>query len=78
MLAPIIEQLANEAPEGVKICKLNVDAAAKTSALYNVMSIPTVLIFRDGQLVDTKVGLTGKAELMNMLLRADNINTQKA
>lgn len=70
MLAPIIEQLANEAPEGVKICKLNIDNAEKTTTLFRVMSVPTIMIFRDGQAVNSKIGLTSKAELMKMITLA--------
>ncbi len=77
MLAPIIEQLSNEVPEGTKICKLNIDEAEKTTALYRVMSVPTIMIFRDGQFVDIKVGLTSKADLMNMLVRAGETSAKQ-
>ena len=66
MLSPIIEELANEAKE-YSFYKLDVDQNPDIASTYGVMSIPTLLIFEDGKLRETSVGLKSKDELLNML-----------
>lgn len=61
MAAPVIEELAEEYKEKVKVVKLNVDEGRQTAAQYGVMSIPTVVFFKDGQEVARQVGFPGKA-----------------
>ncbi len=56
MLAPILEQLEAE-DSGVKICKVNVDEQPELSKRFGVMSIPTLILFKDGKQVDKSVGL---------------------
>jgi thioredoxin 1 len=56
IVAPIVEQLAEEYEGRVKVGKLDVDANQRTAMQFNVRSIPTILFFKDGQLVDTIVG----------------------
>jgi thioredoxin 1 len=63
MLAPIVEQLAAEFDGRAAVGKLDVDANPATAARYNVRSIPSVLLFRDGVLVDTVVGVLPKRVL---------------
>ena len=63
MMAPIIEQLANEYAGRVKIAKLNVDENPMTAALYSISSIPALLIFKGGRHVQTMVGATTKLEI---------------
>jgi len=60
MLGPIIEEIANETEGKYKIGKLDVDGNQVTAAKYQVMSIPSVLIFKDGNLVDTLIGVRPK------------------
>lgn len=67
MLGPIIEQLANEVPNEVKICKVNIDLAEKTTFSYNVMSVPTIMIFKDGKPIQVKVGFTSKNDLISII-----------
>ena len=62
-LAPIIEQIAKEYKGRLKVCKLNVDEAPKTASDYEIMSIPTLAIFKNGKIVDKVVGALPKAEL---------------
>lgn len=62
-LAPVIEQIAKEYKGKLKVCKLNVDEAPKTAASYGIMSIPTLAIFKNGEVVDKIVGALPKAEL---------------
>ena len=56
MLAPVIESLAGKYEGKVKFCRLNVDGNPQTAAKYNVMSIPTVMLFKGGEVVDKVVG----------------------
>jgi thioredoxin 1 len=63
MIAPIVEQLAGEYEGRVKVGKLDVDANQRTSTRFNVRSIPTILFFKDGQLIDQVVGALPKPHL---------------
>ena len=60
MQAPIIEQLAEEIDDKAKIGKLDVDANPAIAQKYEVMSIPTLIIFKDGQVVERLTGLQSK------------------
>jgi thioredoxin 1 len=62
-IAPILEQVATTYAGKVRVTKLDVDANQKTTMRFNVRSIPSLLFFKDGQHVDTVVGLTQKAAL---------------
>jgi len=66
-LAPVIEQIAKEYKGKLKVCKLNVDDAPKTAAGYEIMSIPTLAIFKNGKVVDKIVGALSKAEFENTI-----------
>ena len=73
MIAPIIDQLAAESQGRYKIGKLNVDENPQTASRYQIASIPTMLIFKDGQLVDRLIGLQSKptiAERLNLATRS--------
>ena len=61
MVAPILEQLAEEHPGRMKVVKLDVDANQRTTMRFNVRSIPSILFFKDGRHVDTLVGAYPKA-----------------
>ena len=63
MIAPILDQLATEYAGKVKVTKLDVDSNVKTASRFNVRSIPTILIFKNGKLVDQVVGAVPKATL---------------
>lgn len=63
MVAPIVEQLADEYNGRLKVGKLDVDDNPQTSARFNVRSIPSILFFKDGAHVDTVVGAVPKAQL---------------
>jgi thioredoxin 1 len=63
MIAPIVEQLATEYEGKLKVGKLDVDANQRTSARFNVRSIPTILFFKDGKVVDQVVGALPKPML---------------
>lgn len=62
-VGPIIDQLATEYAGKVKVAKMDVDANPRTGMRFNVRSIPTILFFRDGKLVDTVIGAMPKPHL---------------
>ena len=63
MIAPLLDQLASQYEGKVRVTKLDVDANVKTASRFNVRSIPTILFFKDGKLVDQVVGADkGKLE----------------
>lgn len=64
MLSPLVEELAKEyAGKGITIGKLNVDENPDTATKYHVMSIPTLLFFKDGEVVEQMVGMQSKEDL---------------
>ena len=63
MIAPILDQLASEYSGKVKVTKLDVDQNVRTATRFNVRSIPTLLFFKDGKLVDQVVGAVPKQAL---------------
>ena len=63
MIAPILEEIATDYDGKVKIVKLDVDANNKTAGKYNIMSIPSLLFFKNGEVVDQVVGAIPKAQL---------------
>ncbi len=67
MAGPVVDELATEYLGKVKIGKLDVDAEKATAAKYGVMSIPTVILFKDGKEVARKVGFAGKPMYENLL-----------
>lgn len=67
MIAPVVEELANEYNGKVVVGKLNVDEQESIARNYDVMSIPTLLLFKNGEIVDKMVGFRGKQDLNTML-----------
>jgi thioredoxin 1 len=67
MIAPILEEIAKEQDGKVVIGKLDVDANGTTAQKYNVMSIPTLILFKDGQPAERLVGYMSKEQLMAKL-----------
>jgi len=65
MLTPVIDEIAAEHPE-VKVVKLNVDNAPEIASRYGVMSIPTLIVFKNGQVANQSVGYTGKPGIVEM------------
>ncbi|MBE6609485.1 MAG: thioredoxin [Ruminococcaceae bacterium] len=66
MLAPVIEKIAEE-ESGVKVCKINVDDSPELAANFKVMSIPTLVVIKDGKEAAKAIGIRSKAEILKMI-----------
>lgn len=66
MLSPIVEQIADEHPE-IKVCKVNIDEESALAIDYKVMSIPTLLVFKDGAVVNQSIGVQSKTDIEGMI-----------
>lgn len=69
-IGPIVEQLAEQFKDNVKIMKLNVDENQKIALKYTVRSIPTLILFKNGQVLDTLVGLVPQARLEDFIKKS--------
>jgi thioredoxin 1 len=67
MIAPTVEEVAGEFAGRAKVVKLNVDDNADTSARYNIRGIPTLLLFKDGEVKDQIVGATSKDHIERII-----------
>jgi thioredoxin 1 len=67
MIAPILDEIAKEKAGSVKVAKVNVDHNQSLSARYGIRAIPTLLLFKNGQLRDQVTGMTSKKDLLNRL-----------
>ena len=64
MMAPIIQEVADEYESKAKVCKLNTDEARDSAMEFNISAIPTVILFKDGQVEKKWVGLTSKKDII--------------
>ncbi len=64
MLTPILEELSDEMKDEINVVKVNLDENQDLAMKYSIRSIPTMLLFNDGNLIDTKVGLLPKNEII--------------
>ena len=67
MLAPILEEISKDLEEKILICKVNLDENQDLASDFSIKSIPTLLLFDNGKLKDTKVGLLSKMDLLNWI-----------
>ena len=67
MVAPVVEDIAAEYADQIKVAKLNVDENQQTASRYGIMSIPTMLVMEDGKVVDKLVGYMPKDKLAGKL-----------
>ncbi|HOV64413.1 MAG TPA: thioredoxin [Spirochaetia bacterium] len=66
MVAPILEEIANAYAGKIKVAKINVDQAADLAAHYSISSIPTLMVFKDGNIVRTKVGAGSRQSIEDL------------
>lgn len=67
MIAPLLDQLSAEYEGKVKVCKIDVDANPQTAAKFSVRGIPTLMLFKNGELEATKVGALSKSQLVEFV-----------
>ena len=67
MIAPILDEIADEYSDRLKICKLNLDANQATPPKYGIRGIPTLMLFKNGEVEATKVGALSKSQLQAFL-----------
>ncbi|MEP9376079.1 thioredoxin [Aquabacter sp. CN5-332] len=67
MVAPILDEVSGELGDKLKIVKLNVDENPETASKYGIMSIPTLLLFKDGKIASRQVGAAPKAKLVQWI-----------
>jgi thioredoxin 1 len=67
MVAPVVEEIAGDTEGKLKVAKLDVDANVVTSSEYKIMSIPTLMVFKGGKVVDKLVGFMPKDAMMNVI-----------
>ncbi|WP_341707716.1 thioredoxin TrxA [Halopseudomonas sp.] len=67
MIAPVLDEIAKDYSGKLKICKLNIDDNAETAPKYGVRGIPTLMLFKDGNVEATKVGALSKSQLAAFL-----------
>jgi thioredoxin 1 len=67
MIAPILDEIATEYSDRVKVCKIDIDANQATPPKYGIRGIPTLMLFKDGEVAATKVGALSKSQLQAFL-----------
>ena len=66
MLSPVVDEVAQERSD-IKVCKINVDEEQELAAQFGIMSIPTLIVFRQGKAAETSLGVVPKAKILSML-----------
>lgn len=67
MLSPVISEIAEEYGDKIKVCKVNVDDEGELAASFNVMSIPTLVVVKDGKVTNSAIGVRPKAQIVEMI-----------
>tara|TARA_Y100000814_G_scaffold35177_1_gene22504 strand:- start:1231 stop:1557 length:327 start_codon:yes stop_codon:yes gene_type:complete len=67
MIAPVLEEIAGEYGEKLKVCKMDVDANPNTAPKYGIRGIPTLILFNNGDVAGTKVGALSKTQLTEFI-----------
>lgn len=66
MMGPVVEQIAQDMGGSARVCKINIDEQPELARQYNVMSIPTFILFKEGKEVNRKIGVMPKEELARL------------
>ena len=66
MLSPIVEEIAKEI-DSVKVCRINIDENEGLAVEYGIMSIPTLIVFKNGEVANQTVGVVGKSDILEMI-----------
>ena len=66
MMGPVVEQIAEDMGDSARVCKINIDEQPELASQYNVMSIPTFILFKDGKEVNRTIGAMPKEELARL------------
>ena len=67
IMSPVVNEIAEEMKDAVKVCKINIDEEQNLAVKYNVMSIPTFVVIRDGKEIGRTIGVQDKEEIKKML-----------
>jgi thioredoxin 1 len=67
MIAPILDEIADEYGDRLKICKIDIDANQETPPKYGIRGIPTLMLFKDGEVAATKIGALSKSQLATFI-----------
>lgn len=67
MVGPVVEEISNEQAGTIKVGKVNVDEEMELAQAFNVMSIPTLVVMKDGKVANSTIGFQGKESLLNLL-----------
>ena len=66
-IAPVVEEIAGEHSDKLKVCKMDVDANRETAVQFGIRSIPTLLIFKNGEVAGSQIGAVSKQQLLEFL-----------
>lgn len=66
-MAPVIESVAEKAGDKIKICKVNVESEKELASKFGIMSIPTLVVMKNGEIKNRSIGVTGKKAILDML-----------
>lgn len=65
-ISPIIDEISKKHPE-IKVCKINIDEEQELATQFDIMSVPTLLVIKDGKVINQSVGLKSKNQILEML-----------
>lgn len=66
-MAPVIESVADNAGESVKVCKVNIETEKELALKFGIMSVPTLVVIKNGEIKNRSIGVTGKKAILDML-----------
>ena len=66
-IAPVVEEIADEYSDKLKVCKMDVDANRETAVQFGIRSIPTLLIFKNGEVAGSQIGAVSKQQLLEFI-----------